>query len=296
MSSIADAALDGLRRWGAGPDGERLRALMAPRAGADPLARFRRVAQPVVDLPIWLARDVGAGAAATRAAAEAALAGYLYVGLLDGVFDGAAAYPEDGPLAERLFALHRARLAAAGGVDAALFDACWQAFVDGSARRMAATRIDAEYGPADFDASVARARPLALPAAALLDDTDDVAALVELVEHSTRAAQLFDDLVDAEADRAAGRYTGVVRRLGGLDGPETLRRTLHLGGGADSVLGAALVALDDGRAVARRRGWAAVHAGLAAEQTRVRAYRRALAGALAEAIFGGAQHFSREQM
>jgi hypothetical protein len=83
------------------------------------------------------------------------------------------------------------------------------------------------YGPAEYDVVLRRSQPLEIPAAAILalsDRWDMSAAIADIVGHLTKATQLFDDFVDAPEDLRAGNYTWMVRRLGGLDGPEDLKR------------------------------------------------------------------------
>src|SRR5262249_10089251 len=107
-------------------------------------------------------------------------------------------------------------------------------------------RAGAAYGPDEFDRVLGRSRPLVLPGAALLDVADRwdlVEPLQRFVHHTVRASQLVDDLLDCEADRAAGRLTWVVRRLGGEAGRETMMTAL-VSGGVDEIVADALRDVD----------------------------------------------------
>ena len=86
-----------------------------------------------------------------------------------------------------------------------------------------------EYGSDEFDRVLRRSQPLEIPAAAVLtfaDRWDLSDGLADIVRHLTKATQLFDDLIDAPDDLAAGNYTWMVRRLGGLDGSDQLKRSM----------------------------------------------------------------------
>lgn len=300
MSDLLQAAVGRLRGWSSGlPEGsaQRLRALMAPRSsGAVEVDRFRRVAQPVGDLPIWLAADVDAPAGAVDAGIDAALAGYLYVGLRDAAIDsedgaGTSAPPDDERLTHRLFTRHAAALGRAAN-DAALwdlFDRVWQEHATAVMLHRALRRADASIEPsAQLDASARRARPIVLPGAAVLwaaGQGAEADRLVALVEHTTRAAQLFDDLVDARDDLAAGSMTSVVRRLDGAQGAAALNLALATGRG-EAVLDDAISELITARHIARSSDWMTLDRGLAREIERIGAFRRRIDDVLATLMSG----------
>lgn len=84
-----------------------------------------------------------------------------------------------------------------------------------------------QYGPEEFEMVLDRSQPLEIPGNAVLSMKgcwDRTGQHVELVRHLTRATQLFDDFVDAPDDLAAGNFTWMVRRLGGREGGQALRR------------------------------------------------------------------------
>lgn len=298
-ADAVERALDRLRAWGETLEGPSvgLGALLRPRApGADATARVRRVGQPVADLPLWLAADLpGLPADAIDAAVDAAVCGYLYVGLLDRRID--AEDREDDPagpasddlLAHRLFARHVSALGRVTGDRRlwALFDDAWRAHAEGVAHHRRDRRRSAAPHPEAFARSVRRARPMVLPGAALLlaaGAGERLPRLQAVVGHSTRAAQLFDDLVDARDDLRAGFYTAVVRRLGGLDGPTALDIALATGAG-EAIVDEARGALDAARHEARAAGFVTLDRGLGREYDRIGAFARRVAHTLG-ALFG----------
>jgi hypothetical protein len=171
-------------------------------------------------------------------------------------------------------------------------DRFWSFFERVAARYAAAMllerdvlRADAVYGVDEFDRVLQRSQPLILPGAALLDVTDRwelLEALQRFVHHAVRAAQLVDDLLDSETDRAAGRWTWVVRRLGGDAGPEEMTVRL-IGGGIDEIVADVLVDIDVADVAAREVGMAAAVDWLAARRNEVARLRKLI---LTRALLG----------
>jgi hypothetical protein len=239
---------------------DRLRAALAPelvaplddlldRRGfrtADPEALLHPLGQPIVAFPLWVAaslwEDRSPPTGTVLDIVEATVTGYLYVRVHDDRLDEGIGDPDEALLlAHALLVRHQVLLARHVGVSPRFWTLFEQVAGDYAAamlfeRRVA--RAGAAYGPAEFDRVLLRSQPLVLPGAALLevaDRWDRLDGLQRFVHHTVRAGQLVDDLLDCEADRAAGRLTWVVRRLGGEHGATTLARTL-LGGGIDAVV------------------------------------------------------------
>jgi hypothetical protein len=248
------------------------------------LAHLSRVAQPVAWLPIWVAEalaDDGTppGAAAALDAAEASMFGYLYARAVDAVVDGDGLAPVDAQLlADALFARHQVALAGvapAGAPFWPLFQRRWLAAGEALLLERALARgggVDA----AGFERVLDRSRPLLLPGAALLARCGRwgwLTQLSALVDHSTRAAQLFDDLLDVQEDLAAGNCTWVARRFGGAEDPAGVGYRLIVEGGFDAVVAEVRGELSSAAALAgglgMARGQAALlEAGERAERTR----------------------------
>jgi len=132
-------------------------------------------------------------------------------------------------------------------------------------------RVGATYGAHEFDLVLGRSRPLVLPGAAMLDVAgrwDLVRPLQRFVHHAVRAAQLVDDLLDCETDRAAGRLTWVVRRLGGDVSAAEMAHTL-LAGGIDEIVDDALGDVDASDAAAAEVGMVDARAWLDARRSEI---------------------------
>ncbi|HVE85061.1 MAG TPA: hypothetical protein VND93_19555 [Myxococcales bacterium] len=273
-------------------------AALGVQGEADALHSFTRVAQPVVHLPLWVAEAAAArgrppAPAAIEAAVAAAVLGYLCAQVQDAVIDGEEAAPGRAMLlAHALFAAHGAALDRAAGPSpelSRLREEKWMAYAGALAVEARSSRGEAPMDEAAFDGILRRSHPLVLPGAALLAAAglwELVAPLEELVAWSTRAAQLFDDLVDAVDDLRAGRFTWVVRRLGGERGERALVRRLYLEGGFDEIAGEALSALASAEAAAGALGMRAGGAALAGDGRRIQEARAGVAKALARQIFG----------
>jgi hypothetical protein len=131
--------------------------------------------------------------------------------------------------------------------------------------------VGATYGPHEFDLVLGRSRPLVLPGVAVLDVADRwdfVEPLQRFVRHAVRAAQLVDDLLDCEVDRAAGRLTWVVRRLGGEAGATAMVHAL-LSGGMDEIVADALRDVDAADTAAAELGMVDARVWLDARRTEI---------------------------
>jgi hypothetical protein len=112
-----------------------------------------------------------------------------------------------------------------------------------------------QYGPDEFEMVLDRSQPLEIPGDAVLSIKgcwDTSGQFAETVRHLTRATQLFDDFVDAPDDLAAGNFTWMVRRLGGLEGGQELRRGMIAW--CDQVIAEAGEELDRGVDIAATLG------------------------------------------
>jgi hypothetical protein len=264
---------------------------------ADPLRNFTRTAQPVVHLPVWTARAVVARGAelpggSLEAAVDAAVFGYLCAQVEDDGLEDRSGPPARWVLlSHALLVRHQAALVSAAGAAPAF----WSRYTDRWLRYAGAASALAGAGPergAERAAARDRACPLLLPAAALLTRTGQVdllGRLEDMVQGSTDAAQLFDDLLDAPEDLRRARSTYVVRTMGGEQGAEALRRRLYLEGGFDAVLDEALAALAKALDAAAAIDMTDAVQSFAADAARMDAARRELLDALERSIFGEAR-------
>jgi hypothetical protein len=173
---------------------------------------------------------------------EATVAGYLYVRVHDDRLDENLGDPDLAMfLADAFLIRHQALIAAHVGTDRRfwqLFQSVARSYAHAMLFEREALRPETHYDADVFDVVLARSQPLVLPGAALLSVTDRWELLEPLrtfVRHVVRAGQLVDDLSDCLRDLDRGRYTWVVRRLGGEHGRETVLRRL-MGTGIDEVL------------------------------------------------------------
>jgi hypothetical protein len=227
---------------------DRMRLLSDPEAFAHPLA------QPLVQFPSWVSAAVDHGVGRGERLAdmvEATVTGYLYVRVHDDRLDENVGDPDLSMfLADAFLIRHQALIAGHVGTDPRF----WQLFQSVAGRyahamllEHDATRPESHYDAEVFDLVLDRSQPLVLPGAALLSLTDRwelLAPLQSFVRHAVRAGQLVDDLSDCLRDLDRGRYTWVVRRLGGEHGRDTVLRRL-MGTGIDEVLDEVVASLDD---------------------------------------------------
>lgn len=227
---------------------------------------FHPLGQPVVELPAWVA------AAARRRGrviddetisglAVASLVGYLHVRVHDDFFDERREQPEAAMvLAAALLVHHQGLLLRHAPAHAELwrlFEALWLDYGEAMLLEHRLVARESSYDRAGYDAVLRQARPLVLPGAAVLARTDLwdwLPPLERFVAQITLSAQLYNDVSGAADDLQAGRYTWVVRRLGGLEGAATLRRRLFFEGGLDELVGEASRAADAASVAAQELG------------------------------------------
>ncbi len=264
---------------------------------ADPLRNFVRVAQPVVHLPLWVAEALSARgcqvpAPALWAAVESAVMGYLCAQVQDEIVDGPAVSPARMLLAHVLFTRHHAVLASLVEGRAPFWQhyaETWTAYAEALALEHQQNRGKGCADRATFERILRRSRPLMIPGAALLareQQWELAEPLERLVRHTTMAAQLFDDAVDAPADLEDGNRTWIVRRFGGEGGPGALREHLYLRGGFEVIVDEALAELASARDLARGMGMTAAVAALGRDAQRMEEARVAVVSALAKEISG----------
>jgi hypothetical protein len=186
---------------------------------------------PLFELPLWLAGATGGmDEDVLLDICESSLCGYLSVRAEDDYFDG---HWDEAKAAMMLSTAFRARHQALLAVHVrdprfwSRFEGLWQAYGEAMLQEQALHDPGRSYGPDEFATVLHRSQPLEIPGDAVLSITenwDRTHRLSEVVRHLTKATQLFDDLIDAPGDLEDGNYTWVVRRLGGLDGQQALRR------------------------------------------------------------------------
>jgi hypothetical protein len=231
-------------------------ALLARRGflSSDPEPFFHPLGHPIVSFPVWVATAVAPDGTAGRDQVvdliEATVDGYLYVRVHDDRLDEDIGDPDDSLfLADAFLVRHQALLARHVGSSPRFWELFEQVAMQYSAAMLlerSLLRPNATYGAREFDVVLGRSRPLVLPGAAVLDIADRwdlIEPLQGFVHHAVRCSQLVDDLLDCELDRAAGRFTWVVRRLGGEDGPQAMALNL-LSGGVDGIVADALADVD----------------------------------------------------
>jgi hypothetical protein len=253
---------------------------------ADAAALLHPLGQPIVAFPLWVA-DAVAGPRplppdVVLDVVEATVMGYLYVRVHDDRLDDGIGDPDEALfLASALLVRHQALLARHVGASARFWTMFEQVANDYATAMLLEHRLwstGAVYGEAEFDQVLRRSQPLVLPGAALLSMADRWELLDDLqrfVRHVVRAGQLVDDLLDCEVDRAAGRFTWVVRRLRGEAGAEALARAL-LGSGVDEIVADILADVDAATASARSGGLDAALPWLDARRADVLALRDAV--------------------
>jgi len=275
---------------------DRLLASKGAGEAQAPLKNFTRIAQPVAHLPLWVAEAVHKTKReitdeALGAAVEAAILGYLCVQGQDDLIDSDGVQANALLLAHALFCRHQtALLPLVTGHPGfwRMFEEKWLAYSEALAFKGAAQRRPGYMDAAAFQQVLRRSQPLVIPGAAVLvhlDRWDLFPALERLVRHSTTAAQLFDDLVDAQHDLLHGNHTWVVNRLGGGEGPATLGRRLYVEGGYETVIEEALRELAAAREVATHLGMESARLALERDAERMSAMRNRIVDTLARLLF-----------
>jgi hypothetical protein len=226
---------------------DRLRLLSDPAAFSHPLA------QPLIQFPAWISAAVDHGVGRDERLddmVEAMVAGYLYVRVHDDRLDENLGDADLAMfLADAFLIRHQALIAAHVGTDPKfwqLFQSVAGSYAHAMLFEREVLRPEAHYDAEVFDLVLARSQPLVLPGAALLSVTDRwelLAPLQTFVRHVVRAGQLVDDLSDCLRDLERGRYTWVVRRLGGEHGRQAVLGNL-MGTGIDEVLDDVVADLD----------------------------------------------------
>lgn len=213
---------------------------------------------PLFELPLWLAARGGIDRTPLLAICESSLCGYLSVRAEDDYFDGHWDQPEAAMMLSTVFRV-RHQVLLAPLVRARefwmRFERLWHAYGEAMLLERALHDPGRQYGPDEFDTVLNRSQPLEIPGGAVLSITghwDQNSKLSRLVRHLTKATQLFDDFIDAPDDLADQNFTWVVRRLGGLEGEQALRRGMI--GRCDEIVAEAEGELDGALRIATDLG------------------------------------------
>ena len=242
---------------------------------------FNELGHPIASFAPWVAAAVGRGGQDDLLLdlIEATLVGYLYVRVHDDRLDEGLGDPDDSLfLADAFLVRHQTLLARHVGASPRFWDLFEHVATEYAAAMLferSHLQPEAAYGAAEFDVVLGRSRPLVLPGAAVLEVADrwDLRELLErFVHHAVRAAQLVNDLLDCETDRAAGRFTWVVRRLAGEQGRVEMMQAL-LRGGIDDILADATRDVDASDAAAAALGMADAQSWLAERRKKIQALR-----------------------
>ena len=209
---------------------------------------FHPLALPVLQLPVWVAGVAARQGSevpeqAVADAVESAVTGYLHVRVQDDLLDEGTGAPGRAMLlAEAFLVRHHVLLARTVPGDSdfwPLYEERWLSYGDAMLWEERLHAGAALYDREAYERVLERSRPMVLPAAAVLARAGlsrlvgDVDRFVVLL---TTAHQLYTDLIDAEKDLRNGNLTWLVRRFGGAESAETLRRRLYLEGGFDEVI------------------------------------------------------------
>lgn len=251
---------------------ERTPFLSDPDAIANPLT------QPLAQFPQWVSDAVDAGPGREERLAdmvEAAVAGYLFVRVQDDRLDENIGDPDTAMfLADAFLIRHQSLLSRHVGSDSVFWD-LFESTAAGYAAAMLlerdALKRESHCDADTFDRILGRSQPLILPGAAILTATgrwDLLEPLEDLVHHAVRAGQLVDDLIDSLRDLEAGRYTWVVRRLGGEQGAEVMLKSM-LAGGIDDVVADVNADLDGAAGAADTAGMSGATAWIDARRAAV---------------------------
>ncbi len=256
------ALRDRLSPWLVGEFDE-LMARMQLLSGS--VALSHPLAQPLVQFPTWVSRAVDHGSGRDERLAdmvEATVTGYLYVRVHDDRLDDDLGDPDLAMfLADTFLIRHQALIAHHVGTDPRFWE-LFQSVADGYSDAMLlerqVLRRESNYDSTVFDKVLNRSQPLVLPGAALLSVADRwelLEPLQSFVRHTVRSGQLIDDLTDCLQDLEGGRYTWVVRRLGGEEGRQVMLGRL-IGTGIDEVVDDVFVDLESARTAAAAVGMA----------------------------------------
>jgi hypothetical protein len=237
--------------------------------GDDPDYYLGLNSQPVLVLPLWLADAHPVDDAVLAEVLAASWLGYAAVRVQDDWMDEGLGEPAEVVwLGQAFLVAHQAALAKVVGDHPgfwALFEDVWAGYGDAMLLEAELLAPEATYGPDEEAAVLRRSRPLVLPGAALLARAgawEGIADLEALVAHAVRAAQTFNDALDARTDLRQGRFTPVVRRFGGAQGEGELMRQLIVEGGLDALFAESQADLQAARAAADRLGATAAAAWL----------------------------------
>jgi len=200
----------------------RQRRLLTP----DPAPYFQPLGHPLFELPAWVAARLGEEGVdmpdeVVSDVLGVSVLGYLHVRAQDDWLDGAAREdPGLVALAEALLALsHRLLVSVVGSSPRfwAFYVEVMTAYAGSLLRADELRKGAAPIRRSDFEQLLAQSRPLAIPAAALLDRADRwdlLGSLEEFVFAATAASQLVNDLTDLYRDRTNGHRTWTLEVVG----------------------------------------------------------------------------------
>ena len=187
---------------------------------------------PLFHLVRWIDEATGEGLVepdVLEDVCDSSLFGYMSVRAEDDFFDGDTTEAEVAMMTSTVFRSRHHSLLAIHISDLRFwerFELVWQLYAEAMMLEKSLHDPSSTFGEAEFEAVLGRSQPLEIPASAVLalkQRWDLQPTLSELVRHLARATQLFDDFVDAPADLAAGNYTLMVRRLGGMESESEMR-------------------------------------------------------------------------
>lgn len=229
-------------------------AIDADRGGP----HLNALGHPLFELPLWLAATSGIDRAVLLDICESGLCGYLSVRAEDDYFDGHWDQPAAAMMLSTVFRVRHQVLLAPLVRDRRFwirFERLWHSYAEAMLLERGLHHPGRQYGPHEFDRVLNRSQPLEIPGDAVLSITghwDHTSKLSGLVRHLTKATQLFDDFIDAPDDLADRNFTWVVRRLGGLEGEQALRRGMI--GRCDEIVAEAEAELDGALQIATELG------------------------------------------
>lgn len=274
---LAQASAE-LRQWSASL-GAPLQAAFAAMAattgaaaadGAEPY--LLPVSQPVVLLPLWLARRLPEQTVVDLVGS--ALAGYLAVRVQDDWCDRRVGDASAALLLSTALTARHAALVGRHPVGAAYWQLhadCWARYAVAMVLEQQLAAGDGPYGEGEFQQVLDRSRPVILPGAAALALTDrwsELAVLSALVDHLVASHQRFDDLRDGLDDLRAGERTAVLARAGAKSPGAWLAWLAS--GGAETELTVAHRELAAAGECARRLGCTSANLWIAAREGAMR--------------------------
>ena len=249
---------------------------------SDPDALGNPLTQPLAEFPRWVSAAVDDGPGREPRLAdmvEAAIAGYLFVRVHDDRLDEDLGDPDTAMfLADAFLVRHQSLLARHVGADTRFWDLFESTAAEYAAAMLLerhALRKESHLDADLFNQILGRSRPLILPGAAILTVAgrwDLFDPVRRLVHHAVRAGQLVDDLMDSVQDLRAGRYTWVVRRLGGERGSEFMLKSM-LDTGIDEVVADVMDDLDMASIAAQEAGISGAAAWIGSRRAAVSALR-----------------------